>query len=106
MGRTMFDLSGKTVLVTGGSRGIGAAIVRAVAQCGGTTLLHYSASRGAAEEIQKEIGAAKCLLLKADLGQPNAAAELWQAATKVAPRIDVLVNNAGIFEPVTVEAET
>ena len=102
----MFDLSGKTVLVTGGSRGIGAAIVRAVAAAGGTVLLHYSASKGAAEEIQKEIGAAKCLLLKADLGQVNAAADLWQAATKVAPHIDVLVNNAGIFEPVTVEAET
>jgi NAD(P)-dependent dehydrogenase (short-subunit alcohol dehydrogenase family) len=102
----MIDLKGKTVLVTGGSRGIGAAIVRAIAQAGGTTLLHYSASKGAAEAIQKEIGAAQCLLLKADLGQPDAAADLWQAATKVVPRIDVLVNNAGIFEPVTVEAET
>jgi len=100
----MFDLRGKTVLVTGGSRGIGAAIVRAIAAAGGSVLLHYAKSRDAAAAIQAEIGAKSCHLIQADLGEVSAAAELWQAATKVAPRIDVLVNNAGIFEPVEVEA--
>ena len=52
----MIDLSGKTVLVTGGSRGIGEAIVRAVAAAGANVLLHYARSRGAAETIQKAIG--------------------------------------------------
>jgi NAD(P)-dependent dehydrogenase (short-subunit alcohol dehydrogenase family) len=45
----MIDLSGKTVLVTGGSRGIGAAIVRAVAGVGANVLLHYGKSRGAGD---------------------------------------------------------
>ena len=100
----MIDLNGKTVLVTGGSRGIGAAIVRAVAGAGGKVLLHYAKSRDAAEAIQKDIGAGRCHLIAADLGEPQAAADLWKAATETAPRIDVLVNNAGIFVPVSVEA--
>jgi len=100
----MFDLSGKTVLVTGGSRGIGAAIVRAVAAAGGNVLLHYARNRDAAETLRNEIGARNCHLLQVDLGEATAATDLWQAAATAAPRIDVLVNNAGIFEPVTVEA--
>ncbi|HET6158911.1 MAG TPA: SDR family NAD(P)-dependent oxidoreductase [Dongiaceae bacterium] len=100
----MIDLNGKTILVTGGSRGIGEAIVRSVAAAGGTVLLHYSRSREAAEAIQKEIGPQSCKLVQADLEQASAAADLWRAATKAAPRIDVLINNAGIFEPVSVDA--
>ena len=102
----MIDLNGKTILVTGGSRGIGAAIVRAVAAAGGHVLLHYARSAAAAGAIRDEIGAKNCHLVQADLGELNAAADLWQAATKAATRIDVLINNAGIFEPVTVESAT
>jgi 3-oxoacyl-[acyl-carrier protein] reductase len=102
----MIDLKGKTVLVTGGSRGIGAAIVRAVAAAGAHVLLHYAKSRDAAAAIQAEIGATSCHLIQADLGNVNAAPDLWQAVAKAAPRIDVLINNAGIFEPVTVDAAT
>lgn len=100
----MTDLKGKTVLVTGGSRGIGAAIVRAVAAAGAKVLLHYGRSRPAAETIQKSIGADTCRLVQADLGEAGAAADLWRAATAAAPRIDVVVNNAGIFEAVSVDA--
>jgi NAD(P)-dependent dehydrogenase (short-subunit alcohol dehydrogenase family) len=100
----MIDLSGKTVLVTGGSRGIGAAIVRAIAVAGGKVLLHYAKNADAAEAIRDEIGSQRCHLIQADLGEITAAADLWQAAVKAAPRIDVLINNAGIFESVPVEA--
>lgn len=100
----MIDLKGKTVLVTGGSRGIGEAIVRAVAAAGAKVLLHYGRSRGAAELIQKSIDPETCQLIQADLGEVAAAGALWQAASAVAPRIDVLVNNAGIFEPISVDA--
>jgi NAD(P)-dependent dehydrogenase (short-subunit alcohol dehydrogenase family) len=102
----MFDLRGKTVLVTGGSRGIGAAISRAIAAADGTVLLHYGRNKEAAEAVRNEIGAERCHLLQADLGAVEAAADLWQAASKAVSRIDVLVNNAGIFEPVTVDAST
>ena len=100
----MIDLSGKTVLVTGGSRGIGAAIVRAVVAAGANVLLHYTKSRGAAETIQKAIGLEFCQLIEADLGEIEAAANLWREATAAVPRIDVLVNNAGIFEKAQIDA--
>ena len=100
----MIDLKGKTVLVTGGSRGIGAAIVRAVAAAGGDVLLHYGKSRRAAEAIQQDVGARHCQLIHADLGEAGAAADLWQSAVAAAARIDVVVNNAGIFEPISVDA--
>lgn len=100
----MINLGGKTVLVTGGSRGIGAAIVRTVAETGATVLLHYARSRDAAEAIRAEIGPSSCHLVAADLGRTDAAETLWKAASAAAPRIDVLVNNAGIFTPLPVEA--
>src|SRR5262245_48708463 len=93
----MTDLTGKTVLVTGGSRGIGAAIVRATAAAGAHVLLHYAKSREAAEAIRAEIGPASCDLLAADLAEADAAGTLWRDAESAASRIDVLVNNAGIF---------
>jgi NAD(P)-dependent dehydrogenase (short-subunit alcohol dehydrogenase family) len=102
----MIDLKGKTVLVTGGSRGIGAAIVRAVAAAGGDVLLHYGQSRAAAEAIQAAIRPATCHLLQADLSAEDAPVALWCAATDAARRIDVVVNNAGIFEPVSVDASS
>jgi NAD(P)-dependent dehydrogenase (short-subunit alcohol dehydrogenase family) len=100
----MSELAGKTVLVTGGSRGIGAAIVRAVAEAGASVLLHYARSREAAEAIRAEISPSACHLLAADLGRPEGAETLWQSALAATPRIDVLVNNAGIFTPIPVEA--
>ena len=100
----MDDLSGKTVLVTGGSRGIGAAIARAVGERGGRVLLHYGRSRTAAEALCAEIGAARCRMIQADLAEPDGAAELWRSACEAGGRIDVLVNNAGIFEAVAVDA--
>jgi 3-oxoacyl-[acyl-carrier protein] reductase len=95
----MTDLKGKTVLVTGGSRGIGAAIVRATAAADAHVLLHYGKSHEAAEALRHEIGAASCHLLAADLAEADAASGLWRDAESAASRIDVLVNNAGIFIP-------
>jgi NAD(P)-dependent dehydrogenase (short-subunit alcohol dehydrogenase family) len=100
----MIDLSGKTVLVTGGSRGIGAAIVRAVARAGAKVILHYATSRGLAEAIRDAIGSGSCRLIAADLAEAEGAADLWRAATSAESRIDVLVNNAGIFETVAIDA--
>ncbi len=103
----MIDLEGKTVLVTGGSRGIGAAIARAVAAAGAKVVVHYGQSEAAAAALREAIGGARCHLVQADLADPGAVAGLWQAAREKAGRggkIDVLVNNAGIFEPVPVEA--
>ena len=100
----MDDLSGKTVLVTGGSRGIGAAIARAVSGQGARVLLHYGRSKAAAEALRTEIGAARCRVIRADLAEPDGAADLWRGACEGGERIDVLINNAGIFEAVAVDA--
>src|SRR5262249_33214555 len=100
----MIDLSGKTILVTGGSRGIGEAIVRAVAAAGAKVLLHYNKNGAAAAAIQREIGRAACELVQADLGEADTAADRWRAATEAAKRIDVLINNAGITMSVPVDA--
>jgi NAD(P)-dependent dehydrogenase (short-subunit alcohol dehydrogenase family) len=102
----MIDLGGKTVLVTGGSRGIGAAIVRAVAGAGATVLLHYGRSREAAEGVRDSVGRDTCRLIQADLAEAEAAPDLWRAATEAADRIDVLVNNAGIFEAVPIDSSS
>jgi 3-oxoacyl-[acyl-carrier protein] reductase len=96
------ELSGTTVLVTGGSRGIGAAIVRAVAASGARVLLHYASDRAAADRVRDEIGGDRCVLLRSDLAEPDEVQSLWDAAT-ASSRIDVVVNNAGIFEAAPVE---
>jgi 3-oxoacyl-[acyl-carrier protein] reductase len=99
----LIDLAGKVVLVTGGSRGIGAAIVRTVGAAGADVVLHYGRSRDAAERVAAELGAAACHLVAADLAMPGAAARLWRHSVDWRGRVDVLVNNAAIATTVTVE---
>ena len=99
----MIDLTAKVVLVTGGSRGIGAAIVRALAGAGAEVILHYGRSRARAEAVAAEIGG--CHLVGADLDDDSAAPALWRDALAWKGRIDVLVNNAGIYVPAGVDAD-
>ena len=94
----MIDLSGKTILVTGGSRGIGAAIVRAVGGSGAAVVLHYGHNEDAARAVQDDLPVGRCHLVQADLAEPDSAARIWAAATAAAGPVDALVNNAGIFE--------
>jgi len=92
-------LAGKVALVTGGSRGIGAAIVRRLANDGATVAFTYAASEERAQALVAELGemGKSVLAIKAD----SADAEALQAAVKRTVdefgRIDVLVNNAGIL---------
>jgi NAD(P)-dependent dehydrogenase (short-subunit alcohol dehydrogenase family) len=89
------DLSGRTILVTGGSRGIGSAIVRRLGQCGARVALHYRSARSEAEALALEIGnGAQCFA--ADLEDADAATKLWATVEDDFGRIDGLVNNAGI----------
>jgi 3-oxoacyl-[acyl-carrier protein] reductase len=95
----MSDLAGKKALVTGGSRGIGAAIVRELASRGAQVVFTYSKSEAQALDLQKELTAQgqQVFALKADQGSPEDSA---QAVRKTAERLgglDILVNNAGVF---------
>ncbi len=101
----MIDLTGKVILVTGGSRGIGAAIVRALAGAGAEVVLHYGQSRARAEALAEEVGHARCHLVGADLDDGGAVPGLWRDALAWKGRIDVLVNNAGIYAGAGVDAD-
>ncbi len=91
-------LTGRTVLVTGASRGIGRAIALACAEAGARVLIHYAAHGQAALDLAAEIGAPDADCLRADLSQPGAGAALWAAARLRGGVVPDLVNNAGIFE--------
>ena len=89
------DLSGKTVLVTGAARGIGAAISRAFAAAGARTAVHYVRSDLPARNLAEEIGGG-AEAFGADLEDPEACLKLWSDVVERFGRVDVLVNNAGV----------
>jgi 3-oxoacyl-[acyl-carrier protein] reductase len=101
----MIDLSGKVVLVTGGSRGIGAAIVRTVATAGARVVLHYGKGASQAEAISSEIGGGRCHIVHASLDKHGEAQSLWSQSLSRFGRIDVIVNNAGVYEPVSLDGD-
>ncbi len=86
-----------TALVTGASRGIGRAIARALAARGVRVVLHYHTNRDAAEEARAQLAGNGHLLCAADLGDAAATARLWSEIAPTVGRIDLLVNNAGLF---------
>lgn len=86
----------RTVLVTGGARRLGAAIVRRLAADGHRVVLHYGRSADEAEALADEVGAAGCV--GGDLAELDAVGELWTRAFEVAGGpIDALVNSASQF---------
>jgi 3-oxoacyl-[acyl-carrier protein] reductase len=99
------SLKGKVVLVTGGSRGIGAAIVQAVGAEGAFAVLHYGKSEKEAKAVAAKLPRGRCKLIRADLARPQSPAALWREAERWKGRIDVLVNNAAIYEEDGVDAD-
>ncbi|HNP35770.1 MAG TPA: SDR family NAD(P)-dependent oxidoreductase [Woeseiaceae bacterium] len=93
----MIDFTGKVALVTGGSRGIGAATVKAIAAAGGSVVIHYGSNKEAAMRVANEVGDENCHTVKCDLSVLAAANALWDDALAWKSRIDVVVNNAGIY---------
>jgi NAD(P)-dependent dehydrogenase (short-subunit alcohol dehydrogenase family) len=93
----MLDLTGKTILVTGASKGIGAAIVEALGPQGADVIAHYGSDRRGAEAATAGIAKTRLKLIGADLAQPGEADRLWKEALAWKGRIHVLVNNAAIM---------
>src|SRR5215472_223621 len=91
-------LNNKIALITGGSRGIGAATVRMFAAAGARVAFNYQRSRSQAEQLARECGGdPKCGALQADLESAEAAAQLVAAVVERFGRIDILVANHGIW---------
>ncbi len=89
--------SPRGVLVTGGSRGIGRAIARAFAELGDRVAVHFGASRDRAEAVLEELPGSGHLLVQADMSDPAAVGAMVDEAASALGRLDVLVNNAGVF---------
>ncbi|MDX6739930.1 SDR family oxidoreductase [Actinocorallia sp. A-T 12471] len=104
----MSALKGKTALVTGGSRGIGRAIVERLARDGATVLFNYAARDDAAEEVvrsvEREGGSARAV--KVDLTAADAGERLAAAAADHLDGLDILVNNAAVHTPPALLADT
>lgn len=96
----MIDLAGRRVLVTGGSRGIGAACCRLFARAGAAVLVHYRSDQAAAEAVLAEVQAihdGPHLRFAADLAEPAGVDALFAFLEREWGRLDVLVNNAGVW---------
>lgn len=94
-------LEAKTALITGGARRLGRCMGLALARAGAHVVVHYHRSREDAEATVEAIRAAgvNAWLLAADLADPVAAAGCVGRASELAGPIDILVNNASVFEP-------
>jgi len=91
------SLEGKVALISGGSRGIGAATVRLFTAAGAKVVFSYRSAARQAEALAKECGDAVCHAVASDLNSPDAARSLVAEAVKHFGRLDILVANHGVW---------
>jgi 3-oxoacyl-[acyl-carrier protein] reductase len=96
----MTDKSSRVAIVTGGSRGIGAAIAERLAGDGFTVIINYSGDTGPAEALARRIEGegGRALIAKADVSDPDAVRGMFDTVEATFGGVDVLVNNAGIMK--------
>src|SRR5687768_14307369 len=93
-------LAGKVAIVTGASKGIGAAIAKELATEGAAVVVNYSSSKEGAERVVSEISkqGGKAVAVHANVARPADIERLFAETMKAFGKVDVLVNNAGIYE--------
>jgi NAD(P)-dependent dehydrogenase (short-subunit alcohol dehydrogenase family) len=104
----MSELAGKVALVTGGSRGIGAAIVQRLARDGAAVAFTYVTAADKAQAVAEQADAdgARALVIQADSADPGAVVAAVEQTVQQLGRLDILVNNAGVFIGGPVEEAT
>ena len=96
----MAKLAGKVAVITGASKGIGAAIARRFGAEGADVVVNYAADKAGADAVVKDIQSAgsKAVAVKANVADPKQVDLLFAEAKKAFGKIDILVNNAGVYE--------
>ncbi|MDE1990874.1 MAG: SDR family oxidoreductase [Rhizobiaceae bacterium] len=93
----MQSLKGRTVLLTGASKGIGAATAKTLLDMGAYLIAHYGTDRAGVEAVLKDVDPDRYRILQADFSKLADVRRLWDEAVAWRDRVDVLVNNAAIF---------
>ncbi|MCJ2049675.1 glucose 1-dehydrogenase [Methylobacterium sp. J-070] len=104
----MSKLEGKVAVVTGASKGIGAAIAKALAKNGAAVVVNYASSKAGADAVVDAITSAggRAVAVQGDVSKAEQAQGLIEAAIKQFGRLDVLVNNSGVYEFAPIEDVT
>jgi 3-oxoacyl-[acyl-carrier protein] reductase len=94
------NLKGKVAVVTGASKGIGAAIAQHLAKAGASVVVNYASSKAGADAVVSKVTAAggNAIAIQADVSKPADIAKLFAETKKQYGKLDILVNNAGIYE--------
>ena len=100
MSGVTLSLAGKVALITGGSRGIGAAAVRLFREAGARVAFNYRSAKVAAEALSAELGGPEnCVAIEQELASPEQGRTLVEKTVRAFGRIDVLVANHGVWPP-------
>jgi 3-oxoacyl-[acyl-carrier protein] reductase len=91
------SLEGKVALITGGSRGIGAATVRMFVAAGARVLFNYEKAKAQSEELVRELGSDNCATVACNLSGTETARDLVEATVKRFGRLDILIANHGVW---------
>src|SRR5271168_1891298 len=104
----MNRLEGKVAIVTGASKGLGAAIAKHLAAEGASVVVNYASSKTDADRVVAEISAkgGKAIAVKGNVGNREDIAALFAETDKAFGKLDILVNNAGVYEFLPMEAIT
>src|SRR5262245_49804799 len=104
----MSDLKGKVAVVTGASKGIGAGIARALGAAGAAVVVNYASSRDGADRVVADIeaGGGRAIAVQGDVAKTADMQHLFEEARRAFGPLDVLVNNAGVFQFDPLEAVT